>query len=235
MSLHVFGIRHHGPGCARSLRAALEQLEPDIVLVEGPPDAQGVLPLLAHQDMKPPVALLIYVPDKPKHAVYYPFTTFSPEWQALNYALSHDIPGRFIDLPQAIQLAKIAEDENEKPQSTEIPATIDETAAPEISQAAVVTPTTEAPSEDSHAMSLQDDPLALLAQAAGYTDHELWWERQIEQRHNATGLFESILEAMNELRTDTAPKDGERGARPAEEEISVEAATMAYLMRGIHF
>ena len=62
MSLHIFGIRHHGPGCARSLRAALEQLEPDIVLVEGPPDAQGVLPLLAHQDMKPPVALLIYVP-----------------------------------------------------------------------------------------------------------------------------------------------------------------------------
>ncbi len=70
MNLHVFGIRHHGPGCARSLRAALEQLEPDIVLIEGPPDAQGVLPLLAHQDMKPPVALLIYVPDKPKHAVF---------------------------------------------------------------------------------------------------------------------------------------------------------------------
>ena len=144
MNLHVFGIRHHGPGCARSLRAALEQLEPDIVLIEGPPDAQGVLPLLAHQDMKPPVALLIYVPDKPKHAVYYPFTTFSPEWQALNYALSHGIPGRFIDLPQAIQLAKIAEDENERPQSTEIPAIVDETAAPEINEAAVAAPTTEA-------------------------------------------------------------------------------------------
>jgi hypothetical protein len=224
VSLHVFGIRHHGPGCARSLHAALEQLEPDIVLVEGPPDAQGVLPLLAHQDMKPPVALLIYVPDKPKHAVYYPFTTFSPEWQALNYALSHDIPGRFIDLPQAIQLAKIAEDESEKPQSTEIPATIDETAAPEISEAAVAPPATEAPSEDSHAMSLQDDPLALLAQAAGYTDHELWWERQIEQRHNATGLFESILEAMSELRANTAPKDEQEAQREAHMRQMIRAA-----------
>jgi len=224
VSLHVFGIRHHGPGCARALRAALEQLEPDIVLVEGPPDAQGVLPLLAHQDMKPPVALLIYVPDKPKHAVYYPFTTFSPEWQALNYALTHGIPGRFIDLPQAIQLAKIAEDENERPQSAEIPATVDETVASEISEAAVAPPTTEAPSENSHTTNFQDDPLALLAQAAGYTDHELWWERQIEQRHNATGLFESILEAMSELRADTAPKDEQEAQREAHMRQMIRAA-----------
>ena len=42
----IFGVRHHGPGCARSLQAALEQLKPDIVLVEGPPDAQDALPLL---------------------------------------------------------------------------------------------------------------------------------------------------------------------------------------------
>ena len=34
----IFGIRHHGPGSARSLRAALEQLRPDAILVEGPPD-----------------------------------------------------------------------------------------------------------------------------------------------------------------------------------------------------
>ena len=44
MGVHLFGVRHHGPGCARSLRAALEELQPDILLVEGPPDAQDVLP-----------------------------------------------------------------------------------------------------------------------------------------------------------------------------------------------
>jgi hypothetical protein len=74
----IFGIRHHGPGSARSLRLALEELQPDCVLVEGPPDAEGVLPLLAHPDMKPPVALLVYKPDDPKRAVYYPFAIFSP-------------------------------------------------------------------------------------------------------------------------------------------------------------
>ncbi len=106
MTTHIFGIRHHGPGCARALREALERLEPDIVLVEGPPDAHGVLPLLTHEAMKPPVALLIYAPDAPANAVYYPFTTFSPEWQALRYALTHTIPARFIDLPQSVRLAQ---------------------------------------------------------------------------------------------------------------------------------
>src|SRR5215212_3183984 len=100
----IFGIRHHGPGSARSLRAALEQLRPDAILVEGPPDAAEVLPLLAHPDMRPPVALLIYAPEAPRRAVYYPFALFSPEWQALHYGLTNGIPVRFMDLPQAYQL-----------------------------------------------------------------------------------------------------------------------------------
>src|SRR5437660_978412 len=111
MGISIFGIRHHGPGCARSLRTALETLEPDVVLVEGPPDAQSALHWITHKEMVPPVALLIYAPDDPKRAVYYPFTHFSPEWQALRYALKQGIPARFMDLPQAIQLAQTQEQE----------------------------------------------------------------------------------------------------------------------------
>src|SRR5215212_8846958 len=95
---HRFGIRHRGPGSARSLRAALATLEPDVILVEGPPDAADVLPLLAHAEMQPPVALLIYRPDQPQRAVYYPFAPFSPEWQAIHFGLTHHIPVRFMDL-----------------------------------------------------------------------------------------------------------------------------------------
>jgi hypothetical protein len=40
--LHVFGIRHHGPGSARSLVRALDALQPDCVLVEGPPEADAL-------------------------------------------------------------------------------------------------------------------------------------------------------------------------------------------------
>ncbi|HEX8818872.1 MAG TPA: DUF5682 family protein, partial [Archangium sp.] len=46
-------MRHHGPGSARSVRDALERLRPDIVLIEGPPEADGLLPLAAHAEMKP--------------------------------------------------------------------------------------------------------------------------------------------------------------------------------------
>src|SRR5438067_8352518 len=111
MTTQIFGIRHHGPGCARSLRDALTTLTPDIVLVEGPPDAHAVLPLLTSETLQPPVALLVYAPETPRRAVFYPFTVFSPEWQALHYALTRDIPARFIDLPQAFSLALEAERE----------------------------------------------------------------------------------------------------------------------------
>ncbi|MFN7947369.1 MAG: DUF5682 family protein [Blastocatellia bacterium] len=111
MSLHIFGIRHHGPGSARSLREALESLRPDAILVEGPPDAADVLPLLAHAEMRPPVALLIYVPDEPQRAVFYPFAVFSPEWQAIQYALHNSVTVRLMDLPVAHQFAA-SEDES---------------------------------------------------------------------------------------------------------------------------
>ncbi|MBO0790605.1 MAG: hypothetical protein J2P36_06605 [Ktedonobacteraceae bacterium] len=209
MSIHVFGIRHHGPGCARSLRAALEALQPDIVLVEGPPDAHEVLPLLTHERMKPPVALLIYRPDAPKHAVYYPFTHFSPEWQALGYALQQGIPTRFMDLPQAIRLAQIPAEEVEE---------IEEEPASEgtsTTEALATPPEAEAQPTEDRQEQMREDPLAMLSEAAGYSDHELWWEHQIEQRQNVGDLFAGILEAMSALRTERQPKDEEEARREA--------------------
>src|SRR5262249_60224762 len=105
MGLHIFGISPQGPGSARSLRQALEALRPDCLLVEGPPDASEAMPLLAHPQMKPPVALLIYPPDQPQRAVFYPFAVFSPEWQALDYGLARKIALRFMGLPQSHRLA----------------------------------------------------------------------------------------------------------------------------------
>ena len=102
----VLGIRHHGPGSARSVVRALERLRPDLVLVEGPPDAQALIPLAAAPGMRPPVALAVYPAERPGAGVFYPFATFSPEWNAIHYALRHQIPVRFCDLPQSISLAE---------------------------------------------------------------------------------------------------------------------------------
>jgi Family of unknown function (DUF5682) len=100
-----YGIRHHGPGSARSVRAALAGQCPDIVLIEGPPEADGLVGLAADAEMKPPVALLGYVPGEAQKAAFWPFAVFSPEWQAIRYALDAGVPVRFCDLPAAYQLA----------------------------------------------------------------------------------------------------------------------------------
>ena len=46
----VFGIRHHGPGSARSLERALGELQPDAVLIEGPPEGDALLPLASEAE-----------------------------------------------------------------------------------------------------------------------------------------------------------------------------------------
>lgn len=100
-TLHIFGIRHHGPGSARRLVQALTALAPDLLLVEGPPEGDALLSLLDDPDLVPPVALLVYPAKATEAAAFYPFADFSPEWQALHYARRQGIPARFIDLSPA--------------------------------------------------------------------------------------------------------------------------------------
>jgi hypothetical protein len=192
MGVHVFGIRHHGPGCARSLVGALRILRPDIVLIEGPPDADDIVTLLSKDSMKPPVALLLYPPDCPQRAVFYPLAVFSPEWQALRYAQEQHIPARFMDLPQSHRLALESEETNAGEQSPSQDRTPHNPDAAQDSANGL--------SGEASRIDLQDDPLGVLSLLAGYSDRELWWEQQVEQRQDPSGLFEAIMEAMIELR-----------------------------------
>jgi len=173
--VRVFGVRHHGPGSARSLEAALGVFVPDIVLIEGPPEGDAVVALAAHADMCPPVALLVYAPDEPRRAAYWPFAVFSPEWIAMRHGLARGIPVRFIDLPAAIHLALDAEREKAAPETlpNDVP-------------------------------SIRRDPLQALAQAAGYDDGERWWEHLVEERRDAAGAFDAVAEAMGALRAASA-------------------------------
>ncbi len=81
--VRLFGVRHHGPGSARTVRAALEDFRPDVVLVEGPADADALVPLVAEAGMRPPVALLAHVVDEPSRAGFWRFAECSPEWAAI--------------------------------------------------------------------------------------------------------------------------------------------------------
>ncbi|MEU8921758.1 DUF5682 family protein [Kitasatospora sp. NPDC048545] len=95
----LLGIRHHGPGSARAVAAALARWEPDAVLIEGPPEADDIVHLAAGKDLVPPVALLAHAVDDPAKAAFWPYAEFSPEWVAIRHAVDHDLPVRFIDLP----------------------------------------------------------------------------------------------------------------------------------------
>lgn len=203
MGIHILGIRHHGPGSARSVKKALEQLKPDTILVEGPPDADGMLHFIGKEGMEPPVALLAYMPDDPQQAVFYPFAQFSPEWQAIWYAQQAEIPVRFMDLPLTHSMA--LEKGEKDTQSVDQPA---DTAENLPAEKAIEVVNESIPAQEESETNLIDipveqihrDPLRYLAEAAGYQESELWWEHTFEQRQNTEESFAAIMESMKALR-----------------------------------
>lgn len=170
--IHLLGIRHHGPGSCRNILQELEQIHPDLILLEGPAEAEALMPFIADEQMKPPVALLGYQHDVPQNAVFYPFADFSPEWQALRYALRENATLRFFDLPLAHSLAFEAKKQDDCGSN----GTNDE------------------------AIDNPGDPFDLLAEAAGYSDGESWWDMNIEQRRDSSSIFEAVKEAVTALR-----------------------------------
>ena len=103
--VRILGIRHHGPGSAALLRKALDVLDPACVLVEGPPEGDELIQYIADPDLKPPVAMLLHASDEASLASFMPFAEFSPEWQAIHWALKRERSVRFMDWPAAISLA----------------------------------------------------------------------------------------------------------------------------------
>ncbi|WP_018657953.1 DUF5682 family protein [Actinomadura flavalba] len=306
--VEVFGIRHHGPGSARALRRALEDFGPDVVLIEGPPEADALVPLAADPGMTPPVALLAYTVDptpsdatgaSTSNAAFWPFADFSPEWQALRHALKTGAPTRFFDLPATHLLAtpaatstptgedtntdtnKTANDNTDAgsntatgtsantgsstPTGTSTHAGENATASvdTDAGDAAGATRSTTAgdsaragsntatgtsihagenanagaggnagdgadgdvasgagagggePSVvrgEGAARAVRFDPLAWLAEAAGYDDAERWWDDVVEHREGGPSPFPAIAEAMGELRTRLAELPAEEVA-----------------------
>ncbi|MEM6973795.1 MAG: DUF5682 family protein [Pseudomonadota bacterium] len=227
-----FGIRHHGPGSARRLIEALEALQPAEVLIEGPADLSDLLPMLARPEMIPPVALLAYAADAPERAVFWPMAEFSPEYQAVRWAVGAGVPVRFIDLPSTWRLAgDAAEDgapgetdgEGEAPQM-EAPRheVLEVEAAAGSATESATDSATEGP--DERANAILADPIGILAAAAGYEDGESWWNDVIEQNPAPGPVFDAVAEAMTTLRAETSPPEGLEAAREAHMRREIAAA-----------
>ncbi len=209
MAIHLLGIRHHGPGSARNVKEFLETVRPDIVLVEGPPEADAILSWANRPDLKPPVAILCYQPDNPRESVFYPFALFSPEWQAIQYALTNKIPVRFMDLPMANHFAVENEIREKKKVGMEknVSAGREATGGREVEEGREVAEGDAAGDEkagvtiEPHPLvKIKYDPVGYLATAAGYEDGEKWWEFMFEQRTRNEQVFDAVHEAMTALR-----------------------------------
>ena len=180
--LHLLGIRHHGPGSAALLRRALDAVDPESVLIEGPSEADGLIAYATAAGMRPPLALLLHGVEDANAAAFHPFAEFSPEWQAMLWALERKRPVRFIDWPSGISLA-LSKQEREALEQAEL--------------------SPEGAEKPEHS-----DPLSLLAEAAGYEDGEAFWNSLIEQSgcegdvagEHALAVFRAIEQAMTSLR-----------------------------------
>ena len=219
----LLGVRHHGPGSARSVVAELDRVKPSVVLIEGPADADPLLALAAAPGMSPPVALLGYAPDEPRVSAFWPYAEFSPEWQALLWAARAAVPVRFCDLPAGAVLARAEPSEGtaqEPEREAEPQGPADGEGEPMPGNGAADggegdgegegQPATEnegAGEAEARTRSgprpdfdFAADPIGALAAAAGYDDPERWWEDLVEGRTDGSSPFPALTEAMAELR-----------------------------------
>ncbi|MEL5996536.1 DUF5682 family protein [Hymenobacter segetis] len=234
--LRLFGIRHHGPGSAASLVAALDAFRPDIVLLECPADAEAALATATHPELRPPVALLVYNPKQQGQASFLPFAEFSPEWQAVQWCARNGAHVRCMDLPMSLRfgmrdaVAALASTSPPDPLSKKEGAPAREENSSDKAEESI----TGAPSllergsggevnAEGEIVEPDADPVAYIARLAGYTDSEQWWETHLEHAPGHADTFAVVLDMMTALR--------EELKRPETEETLLREAFMRETLR----
>lgn len=120
--VHLFPVRHHSPRSASCLRAWLEAVRPEVILVEGPSDAEPLIPVITDPESQPPIAILAYSTDGKPQSCMWPFVRYSPEYEALRWAREHRVKARFIDWPSGAALgATRQENDRQAAKEAEVP------------------------------------------------------------------------------------------------------------------
>ena len=135
-SLHWFPVRHHSPAVARYLEAAIVARKPKLIFIEGPHEANDLIPHILDAKTKPPIAIYSSYRDDqnllglagiaspaadipPRFAVWYPLLAYSPEYVALQAAKKIGASVLFMDLPHYALLKPASESE---PAPAQMPA-----------------------------------------------------------------------------------------------------------------
>ena len=78
-----FPVRHHSPVCSYQMLAAVREYRPEVILIEGPGDANELIPVLTGEGTELPAAIYCYYKDRKKlisadaedYKCYYPYHT----------------------------------------------------------------------------------------------------------------------------------------------------------------
>ncbi|ETR70233.1 MAG: hypothetical protein OMM_03386 [Candidatus Magnetoglobus multicellularis str. Araruama] len=114
--IYWFPVRHHSPAVARYLEMAILSRKPKLILIEGPAEANELIPHVIDNKTKPPIAIYSSYRDDdntlglagikspaedipPRFASWYPILSYSPEYIALMTAKKVKANTVFIDLP----------------------------------------------------------------------------------------------------------------------------------------
>lgn len=109
-------VRHHSAACAFHIDRWIRAHRPAAVLVEGPDDANDLLPHLLDPATRPPVAVLsVWTdldgavrapgPEGPaRFSAVWPLVTHAPEWAALVAGRDVGATVRLIDVPHDVQV-----------------------------------------------------------------------------------------------------------------------------------
>src|SRR5438128_312334 len=130
--LYWFPVRHHSPTVARHLRSAILERRPKLIFMEGPHEANDLIPFVVDSRTKPPVAIYSSYRDDdnvlglagiespaedipPRFACWYPMLAYSPEYVALQTAKKTGTKVVFMDLPHYAMIKPRPKDAPESP------------------------------------------------------------------------------------------------------------------------
>lgn len=119
--LYWFPVRHHSPTVANLLESVILERKPKTVCIEGPSEANDLVPYIVDRKTKPPVAIYSSYRDDdnvlglagiaspsedipPRFACWYPLAEYSPEYVAMQAAAKVGANVVFIDLPHYAQI-----------------------------------------------------------------------------------------------------------------------------------
>ncbi len=184
--LNYFGVRHLSPAGAWHLIQFLEIKKPKLVLIEGPSDLSEIMEDICKKEVRPPIAIMAYSKTIPIRSIIYPFSEYSPEYQAMLWAKGNKISCRFIDLPSQvfISFSKYKEEKRIKELENEN-------------------------SEDKKEKLSRIDIYNGIAEIAGEECQEDYWERNFEHIIHTENYHEGAIEYGKQLRQVTDDTDDE--------------------------